>query len=296
MNPIVIGLGLLISLSFGASDFLSKDVTGKIGAYKTTVYILVLSGVGALFPGLFLKSSFVFSTGSVLLLVFIAVATFLSFGALYRAYSRGLLSLTAPIANCYPAISVVLSVLLLGASFSAGALAAMAAVILGIVLVSTSISDLRKRLFGRGRALAPGVGSAMIAAVFFGTSWTAFGFTSQALGYLLPTIAIRFGAAAVGFGVAPLIKVDARPAFGNSFQRLFVMAMLETVGVVLFSLGAVISGSPEAIPVLATFSGISAAVTVSLAIAFLKERLEINHIMGVVMLVGGVSVLLFLTS
>lgn len=296
MNFIVVGLGLVIAISFGTSDFLSKGVTGRIGAYKTCVYILVLSGVGALFPGLLLKSTYTLSTESILLLVFIAVSTFLSFAALYRAYSKGMLSLTAPIANSYPAFSVLLSVLLIGASFSLGAIAALAAVIFGIVLVSTSFSDLRTRLFTRANALAPGVGSALIAALFFGASWTAFGYTSEVLGYLLPALAVRFGAAAVGFGLAPVLKENVRPVFENSFRRLLAMSLLETVGLVLFSLGTYLSASPDTIPILATFSGMSAAFTVSFAMLFLRERPEINHIIGVMMLIGGVVVLLSLTS
>lgn len=296
MDLILLGIGLLLSISFGTSDFLSKGVTGRIGAYKTAVYILALSGVGAVFPGLLLKSSFAFSPWSIVVLVFIAAATYLAFAALYRAYSRGMLSLTAPIANSYPAFSVALSVLLIGATFSRGALVALAVVIVGIALVSTSISDLKTRLLSRGKILAPGVGSAVVAAFFFGSSWTAFGYASQTFGYLLPAIAVRFGAAAVGFGLAPLLKEDIRPIFSGSFPRLFVMAVLETVGVVLFSLAAILSSSPDAVPILATFGGMSAAFTVCFAMLFLKERPEINHIVGVTMLIGGVVLLLYLTG
>jgi len=295
-NLIVVGLGVLIALSFGISDFLSKDVAGKVGAYKVSIYILVLSGIGTMLPALGVSSSFDLSTTSVLLLAFIAASTFLSFAALYRAYSKGMLSLTAPIANCYPAISVVLSVLLIGASFSLGALMSIATVILGIVMVSTSLRDLRTRLFGRAGALAPGVGSAMLAAVFFGASWTAYGYAEQTLGYLLPAIAVRFGAASLGLGAAAAIREDVRPVFQGTFRRLVAMSLLETVGVVLFSLASIISATPDAIPILTTFGGMSAAFTVCFAILFLKERPEINHVIGVILLIGGVTVLLYLTG
>lgn len=296
MDPIVFLFGLMISVSFGASDVLSKGVTSRIGAYKTTVYILALSGVVTLIPGLFLSSSFVLSLGSALLLVFIAVTTYLAFFGLYRAYSKGMLSLTSPIANSYPAFSTALSILLIGASFSPDSIAALIVVMVGIVLVSTSISDLRLRLFGKGKAFAPGVGSAMFAAIFFGSSWTAFGYASQTLGFLLPAIAIRLGAAAAGFGLAPVLKEDVRPVFMNSFRRLSVMAALEAAGAILYSAGAIISSSPDAIPILSTFSGVSAAFTVCFAILFLKERIEINHVIGILMLIGGVALLLYLTG
>ena len=89
MNFIPITLGILLALSFGTSDYLSKGVTSQIGAYRTTLYILLLSGVVILFPSLALKSSYEVSARSALLLFAVAITTFMSFAAIYRAYSRG---------------------------------------------------------------------------------------------------------------------------------------------------------------------------------------------------------------
>ena len=198
MNIIPLVLGLVLAFSFGTSDFLSKGVTAKIGSYRTTIYVLALSGIGVLVPALVLESSFDVTPFFAGVLALMALTTFLSFASIYRAYNRGMLSLTAPIVNAYPAFSVIISVVFIGVSFSLGAILALAVIIVGIVLVSTSLSDLRKRIFTRNQPFAPGVGSAFLAAVFFGISWTAFGYASQHLGYLLPAIAVRLGAAAVG--------------------------------------------------------------------------------------------------
>jgi drug/metabolite transporter (DMT)-like permease len=295
MNFILIGLGVIIALSFGSSDFLSKGVMSKISAYKTTVYILLMSSVVTLLPALVLTSSYSVSLLSLSLLVFIAVTTFLSFVFLYRAYARGLLSLTAPIVNSYPAWSVVLSVLLIGASFSVAAIFALGVVIVGTALVSTSFSDLKRRASTRN-VLGPGIGSAILAATFFGASWTAFGYATQSLGYLLPTVAVRLGATIVGVGIALALKKDIKPVFSGTLPRLALMSVLESIGVILFSLGAIISSTPDAVPILATFGGMSAAFTVCFAIAFLHERLELNHAVGVVVLIAGVVLLLYLTG
>jgi drug/metabolite transporter (DMT)-like permease len=294
ITPVV--LGLIMAFSFGTSDFLSKGVTAKIGSYRTTIYILTISGIGTLFPALLLGSSFDVTPFFAGVLVLVAVTTFLSFASLYRAYNRGLLSLTSPIVNAYPVFSVIISVALLGATFSTGAILALGVVIAGIVLVSTSISDLRKRLLTRDQPLAPGVGPAFLAAIFFGVSWTAFGYASEHLGYLLPALAVRIGAAAVGLALIPLIKPEIPPVSGRWVRTLLTMALLETVGIVIFSLGVTIAPSPGTISILATFGGVSGAVTVSYAIVILKERLEINHIVGVVALIVGVVALIYLTS
>jgi len=289
-------LGIVMAFSFGTSDFLSKGVTTKIGPYRTTVYILTLSGLGALIPAFFLKSSFAISALYAAVLVLIAATTFLSFASLYRAYNRGMLSLTAPIVNSFPAFSVALSVVFLGVTFSFGAIVALAAIIVGIILVSTSLSDLRRRIFTRNQPLAPGVGSAFLASIFFGVSWAAFGFATQHIGYLLPAVAVRLGGAAVGVALIPVIKPKFPTPSAGWLRTVLVMATLETVGLVIFSLGVTIAPSPATVPILATFGGISAAVTVAYAIVLLKERLEINHIIGVVCLITGVVTLLYLTN
>ncbi len=294
MNVVVFGLGALISLSFGISDFLSKGVTRKIGAYRTTVYVLAIGGVATLLPGFVLRSSFDFSPLSVSLVLFIAVSMYVSNLSLYKAYSKGMLSITSPIANSYPAFSAVLSVLLIGASFSLGSGAALLVVVIGIALVSTNISSLRQSVLGQGKGPAPGVGWAIVAMIFFGAGWTAFGFATETFGFLLPAIAIRLGAAGLGLGLAPFLKEDVKPAFGGTLPRLCVMSALEAAGAILFSLGAIVSAAPDAVPILATFSGMSAAFTVLLAVAFLREKLDWNHVAGIAMLLAGVLALLYL--
>jgi len=285
-----------MAFSFGTSDFLSKEVTSKIGPYRTTVYILAISGLGALLPALFLRSSFAISTFFALVLVLIATTTFLSFASLYRAYNRGMLSLTAPIVNSFPTFSVVISLVFFGVTFSFGAIVALAVIIAGIVLVSTSLSDLRRRVSSGRQPLSPGVGSAFLASVFFGVSWATFGYATQHIGYLLPAIAVRLGGAAVGVALIPVIKPKLPQPSGGWVGTVLVMALLETLGLVIFSLGVTIAPSPSTVPILSTFGGISAAFTVSYAIVLLKERLEINHVIGVVLLIAGVVALLYLTS
>ena len=296
MNTLPLLLGLALAFAFGTSDYLSKGVATKIGSYRTTIYVLALSGVGSLLPAALLRSSFGVTPFFGAVLVLLAVATFLAFAALYRAYRIGMLSLASPIANAYPAFSVVISVAFLGVRFSAGAILALVVIIAGIVLISTSLSDVRRRILTRHQPAAPGLGSALLAAVLFGVSWTTFGYASEHLGFLLPSLAVRLGAAAVGLALVPVLRPDLGPTSGRWIPTILLMAILETVGVVIFSLGVVAVPSPGTVPILATFGGMAAAVTVTYAIVILKERLEINHIVGVVSLVAGVVALLYLTG
>ncbi len=296
MDLLPLALGLSMTLSFGTSDFLSKGVSAKIGPYRATLYVLVFAGVIGFLPALFLKSTFAVSPYFASLLVLLSVVTLLGVATLYNAYSKGMLSLISPIANSYPAFAVVVSVAFIGARFSAWAILALLLTIAGIVLVSTSFSDLRRMASSRRRPFVPGVGSAFVAAIFLGLSFTIYGYTSEHLGYVLPTLAVRFGSAALGFALIPLFKPRAGSPSGRWFPTVLLMSVLETVGVAAYNYGVTTLTSPTTVPLLATFGGMSAAVTVTCAIVILKERLEINHIVGVICLITGVAALLYLTG
>jgi len=73
------------------------------------------------------------------------------------------------------------------------------------------------------------------------------------------------------------------------------MSLLECIGVIVFNLGVTLSGFSGSIPILTIFGTTGSAVTVVLAIYFLKERLELNHLIGVSLLITGVAALLYLT-
>jgi drug/metabolite transporter (DMT)-like permease len=229
-----------------------------------------------------------------LTLLFIAATTFLAFNFMYRAYDAGALSLTSPVVNSYPIVAVIFSVFVLGASLPILAIVALAVVIVGIILVSTSLSELRNRM-SLGD-FAPGIRYALLAAVFLGLSFPTFGYASENLGYLLPAISTRAAAAAIGFVASRFLRQGAGNVKGVPWGRLLAMAVLESIGVASFSIGVIVSSYSGAIPILSTFGGMSVVFTVAYAMILLKEKLEINHIFGMAMVILGVATLLYLTG
>jgi len=287
-------LGLLLAFCFGTSDYLSKGVAGKIGGYRTAIWMLSLSGIGVLFPALVLPSNLDVSPFMFLTLLFVAATTFLAFNFMYRAYDAGALSLTSPVVNSYPIVSVIFSVFVLGAALPILAIVALAIAIVGIVLVSTSLSELRNRM-SLGD-FTPGIRYALLAAAFLGLSFPTFGYASEKLGYLLPAISTRLVAAAIGFAASRPLRQAAGSVTGVPWRRLLAMAVLESMGVASFSIGVIFSSYSGSIPILSTFGGMSVMFTVAYAIILLREKLEVNHIFGMAMLILGVATLLYLTS
>lgn len=289
-------LGVFLAFCFGTSDYLSKSVIEQVGPYRTAVYTLTVSGICVLAPALILKSTFDVSPFLVLALATISISTFSAFVFMYRAYGGGVLSLVSPLVNSYPAFSVGVSLLLLGVVLPPGAVVALAVVIVGICLVSTRFSDLRNRLSSRSSKLTPGVGSALTAALFFAIAWTSMGFANEYLGYLLPAIFVRSVAAVMGFAAAPILGQRVNLVRGKLLPRVLVMGVLEAAGIVSFSLGVSFSTTTGAVPILTTFTGVGVAFTVVYAIVLLKEKLEMNHVIGIALLISGIAVLLYLTS
>jgi drug/metabolite transporter (DMT)-like permease len=287
-------LGLSFAFCFGTSDYLSKEVAVYAGAYRTTVYALGFSALGGLVPALVLKSTLGLTPVLILVLGFTSTMIFLGALCIYKAYGMGALSLTAPVANAFPAVSVIVSILILGAVISTGTAVALILVIVGAVLISTSVSGIRNQA-KRGR-FAPGVKYAMLAALFLGLGFPAFAFATEKLGYLLPMIAFRGGSSLIGFAAAPLLKQSVRPLTGKPLGRILVMSFLEVLGVAAFSVALVVSSSPGSIPILSTLGGMGVAFTVAYAVIFLKERLEINHVVGIALLMAGVLTLLYFTG
>ena len=69
---------------------------------------------------------------------------------------------------------------------------------------------------------------------------------------------------------------------------------METVGLLSFNLG--ISFGSATLPVVTALSGMGGAFATTYAMAFLRERLESNQLVGILLSIAGVFALLYLTS
>lgn len=293
MLSIAVILGLALAFCFGTSDYLSKGLTGKVGFYRTTVYTLVTSGGIAFVPLLLLGPPGLPSYSGAALLALISVSTFVAFLLMYRGYQKGHLSVVSPTVNSFPIFSVLFAVFLLKIELSYEVLLALGGVILGILLVSTNVSALGS---SRGRSLTPGFPEAVLAAFFFAVGFTSLGYAEETLGYFLPVVAARLGAASVGVLAGLALKQDLRPVSGTPFPRLLAMGALEASGLLAFTLALFYSSSLVVLPITTTLAGMGVVFTVGYALVLLKERVEPNYAIGILVIVASVATLLYLTA
>jgi len=286
-------LGLLAAFCWGSADYLSRRQSMKVGSYKTVVYshITTFVAIAVLVP--FLSPTFEVGPVVALVLISTALVNFFAFILLYRAFHTGVVSVVAPIAYTYPAFTAAFSVALLGAVLRATSVVAIAAVIAGVVLLSTKLSVLQASLSGKGGPkVTKGVGSAVGASFFFGAAYIGLGYSIPQIGYVLPAVFLRGAAAAAGILLAPLLKQEVRPSRAALSGTVMVMGILEAIGFLAFSYA--ISRSSGSLPIVAAVSGMGGAVAAAYGLLFLRERLEANQVLGVALALAGVFTLLYL--
>ncbi len=285
--------GLAAAFCWGTADYLSRRQSARVGYYRTVVYshIVTLVVLVALIP--VVSPALLVSTFPVLVLCAAGALNFIAFIFLYRAFHKGVVSLVAPVAYTYPAVTTVLSILILGTFLSTDRILAIAGIILGVILLSTRFSQLRAFVGGGGAPnLTAGIGSAMGSSLFFGTVYIGIGYAAPFVSVVIPALVLRAVGSLAGFLLAPVLRQEVRPTKMVFSGTVLAMGVLEAVGFLSFTYGISVTGG--SLPIVAAVSGMGGAVATSYGLVFLKERLEPNQILGVLLSLLGVFTLLYL--
>jgi len=288
-----IATGLAAAFCWGTADYMSRSQSERVGYYRTIIYsqAVTLMVVLVLIP--IISPNLTFPVYPVLALIGAGVVNFAAFIFLYRAFHRGVVSVVAPVVYTYPAVTAVLAVVILGASLSIIQVVALACIIAGVVLLSTRFSELYAYLRGTGApSLTKGVGLAVGASLCFGAVYIGIGYAAPSVSVVLPVMFLRIIAISAGFLLAPVLKQKANPTRLVLSKTMIAMGVLEAFGFLAFTYGIEVAGS--ALPVVTALSGMGGAVAASYGLAFLKERLEPNQMLGVLLSLAGVFALLYL--
>jgi len=287
-----IATGLAAAFCWGTADYMSRSQSERVGYYRTIIYSHLVTLVTVIILVPVIAPNLAFPTYPVLALAGAGIINFVAFVFLYRAFHRGVVSVVAPVVYTYPAVTAVLAVAILGASLSIVQGVAIAGVIAGVVLLSTRFSELHGYLSGTGApSLTKGVGLAIGASVCFGVVYIGIGYAAPSVSFVLPVMFLRIIAISAGFLMAPVLKQQARPNRLVFTKTMIAIGVLEAFGFLAFTYG--ISAAGSALPVVTALSGMGGAVAASYGLAFLKERLEPNQMLGVLLSLAGVFALLY---
>ncbi|MDG6917046.1 MAG: DMT family transporter [Nitrososphaerota archaeon] len=285
--------GLTTALCWGTGDYLSRSQSERMGYYKTLIYSMMVTFLVliALTPVVSPELSAPLIPLAVLLVA--GVLNFVAFNFLYRAFHRGVVSVVAPVAYTYPAITTILSILILGTVLQSAVILAIAGIIVGVVLTSTRFSELKRSTIGKGSTrLTAGFIPAAAASLFFGFVYVGVGYAAPLVSLIIPVMMLRIVGIAMGLVLAPALKQSARPTKSVFSIGIIAMGILEAVGFLSLTYGISVPGG--SLPVVTAISGMGGAVAAGYGLVLLKERLEPNQIIGVVVSLLGVFALLYL--
>lgn len=288
MTYLPIVLGLLAALFWGISDYFAAKPSKELGPHRTTPYVLLFSAITILPFLLYTGVNPGINPFLLLFAVFTPFASFLGYFFIYRAFKQGNLSITAPIVTAYPVVTVLGAVFILGDRLSQVEIISIAAVILGIILLSTKFSS-----FGSKRKLvAAGVGSAILSTLFIGSPAIFYGAYAAVIGYALLGFVGRGGGCALAFASGYIRKDNLSVPKRKHLPWVAAAGITDAFAILVFIYA--ISAQGTALPIVSALSGFSGGVTVLLALAFLRERPEANQWLGILLAIIGVVVLSYL--
>ena len=283
---LALSLGFGAALAWGIHDLLVRQVSVRVGPYRSLLYVLFFGAVAQGFI-LLLIGERVWETDGDLAWSAVAGVTFLlACVGLYRALEIGPVRLVAPVIGAYPVLSFALAAAT-GAPFGILQWACVAVLGFGIALVARGEDGQSET----GEGIFKPIAFSVLAMVGFASTFTIgqqMGGSGHALGASLVTRLVALAILAiVAFVLVRNRENPARLLQGMPLVPLAFMGMLDAVAIwIVFYAG----GFENAAYATASAS-LFGLVTILLAWGILKERLNPMQWMGVLVAFGGIAVL-----
>jgi drug/metabolite transporter (DMT)-like permease len=272
------------------ADFLARYSARRIGAYRTLFFMQLVGFVSA--------GAYLWATGgsaSVLvravqshpgLALFLGASSGGSMLAFYSALETGTLSLVAPIASSYPALTVLLAYLS-GERLTRLRLVAILLTLGGVILASIGETPADA---GNGKAESPsrldaGVWLALACALGFGVTYWALGlYAIPAWGGIATVWTQRLSTLFwLAAAAVPLKRTLAIPPSAG-WLLLVIVGVLDAGGFLLSNMGF----EREQVGVVTVLGSLFGAVTLVLAFFVLDERLSRRQWAGVALIFVGI--------
>jgi drug/metabolite transporter (DMT)-like permease len=296
--------GLATALFWGVGDFLSRQPSKEIGFYLTTTYVQVSSFFVIFLYAAFSNLNLQLFQGNadyVLGSFVIGIVVFFGLLFLFRGYSLGNMAIVAPIAGSYPAVTALLSFLILGVILLPVQTYAIALTIVGIVLSGTRLSEFlgfRKKITASPASertrLIVGADSAFASALCGGTAFFALGFVTPVLGAVIPSFIIKIAGIITGFGLVGVLKQNFKRPSREAILWLLIIGLLDGFGFITINTGILEAGKD--LPLVVTMSALLSVVTSMLASIFYNEKLEKIQVFGISLIVIGVATIVYFSG
>jgi uncharacterized membrane protein len=274
--------GVIALLGYGLSDFLGAISSRKTGVSQTLMLSRWIAVAMLLVFFLFIRIPQISAITLVELSIaglFFAAAT----ASYYRGFEVGIVSIISPVGEGWGVIVLALSVAFLNVHLGGMELAGVALVVVGTMLTSIKLEEIR----GVRRAkLVKGVEYGFIAMFAFSMGYFMVNFLVRELGWFLPIFSVTLMMAlssSVYCKAAKVKNAKIWPILG----LVAAIGILDAMANVAYGIGAV----SKDMAVVAPIACASTSLIVLLALMKFKERLDINHKIGIAAVMVGIIML-----
>lgn len=139
-----VAFGLAAALLWGLADYAAAVASRESGSFRVVLgfHLVAVVALAALALGLGAVDDV--GAGDAVLLVWVGALGALSYATFYKSLEIGPISIASPIISAYAAVSLILAVIVLDESLTAGQIVAAAVVLVGVLLASADLAQLHR--------------------------------------------------------------------------------------------------------------------------------------------------------
>ncbi len=267
-------------LGYGISDFFPSRLTKSAGSVNLLFWYFSISSLMLAVVGL-LVSGFPIITGDDAILIVGAIAlNVLGLLTFLKGLKIGKLSIIAPISGSWSVITVLIGVIFLSEALNVLEIVGIILVIFGTLLASLRIRDVLRL---KRDTIISGSEYAVATMLIWGVLFALIGVLSKRIGWLSPIFIVTVGSAVVLFVYSVVGKVELK--FPVKLYRMVgLWTLTGTLAFIFYSLGT----NYGYISIVSPITAASAFVAVILGVIVLRERLENEQRLGIVLIIIGI--------
>jgi uncharacterized membrane protein len=276
--------GLISMLGFGLGSVLSAFLIRKIGPIKT-IFFRNLS-ISVIFLLLMPFFSIVISWKYIAIACIISLVGYIPIVTYFKAIQVGKLGIVSPISHSSLVFTVLFSVLFYGENLGMVRMLSIAAVVIGVILLSVNLKDIRKsELF----KMSSGIPLALITCFFWGIVFFLFKIPVLVIGPIFTSFIIEAGIM-VSSVVTLLYRKESLFLKQKSMLLYFIIAaVLGIAGTLFYNYGIAVAD----VSVVATFVAASPSVAVLFGRFAFKEMLEAKQWVAIAIIIIGLMALAY---
>lgn len=278
-------LALIAMIGWGFGDFFIQKSTRKVGNWET-LFIITLFGAIVLTPFVWkdIPGLFDFTNSKIWLLFFASFVLFIAALLDFEALKKGKLAIVEPIWSLEIPVSALLAFFILKEGITFGQIIIILSLIIGLVMVSFSSTNLSKKIL-----LEKGAVIAIIAALFMGIANFFIGWGSRSSDALMMNWFLNVFIAIISL-IFILVKSDFKIMLSHTKTQKYTwigMCLFDNAAWIAFAFA--LSMAPMAIAVALSDSYIIIAVLLGMFVN--KESLHTHQKVGLVLAIVSALIL-----